>query len=147
MRPVNRVAPKLAAQQMQSYEIRSPRETHQRKATCTEVGCKAQANGWVSNIDETSSLGQRQAHYIRKQSGRRYTEARTPEGLTRFKFLPGQTCFGEHYMSLDRPEFYIVRDGDWRGNPTGRRRLHDKPEHWVEDFATHQESLIRASET
>ena len=147
MRPVNRLAPKLNVQQVKSYEIRSPRDTHQRKATCTEAGCQAQANGWVSTIDETTALGQRQAHYIRKQSGRRYTEARTPTGLTRFKFIPGQTCFGEHYLSLDRPEFYIVRDGDWRGNPTGRRHMFDRPDQWTDSFASHQESLIRASES
>jgi hypothetical protein len=146
MRPVNRVTPALGVHQTQSFEILAPTETHQRKATCTEVDCGAQANGWVSKIDESSPLGQRQAHYIRKESGRRFTETRDPTGLTLFTFPAGQTCFGGHTVALDRPEFYIVRDGDWRGNPTGRRREHDRPEHWVEDFAQHQQSLIRASE-
>ena len=143
---VNRATPKLAVHQTQSYEIESPRKTHQRKASCTEVGCKAQSGGWVTTIDESTVLGQRQAHHIRKESGRRFTETRTPEGLTAFTFVPGQTCFGEHYVSLDRPEFYIVRDGDWRGNPTGRRRQHDKPEHWVDDLSTNLDTLRKASE-
>jgi hypothetical protein len=146
MRPVNRVSPKLAAHQVQSFEILSPRATHQRPATCGEVACQAHANGWVSTIDESTTLGQRQAHYIRNQSGRRFTVESDPTGVTRFKFIPGQLCFGQHYVSLDRPEFFLVRDGDWRGNPTGRRLIHDRGDQWVDDFSSHQESLIRASE-
>jgi hypothetical protein len=34
-----------------------------------------------------------------------------------------------------------VRDGDFRGNPTGRRRMHASGADWVEDFAEHQAKL------
>jgi hypothetical protein len=143
---VNRITPKLAVHQVKSYDISSPKDTHQRRASCAEVECKATRLGWESFIDESTSLGQRQAEYIRRRSGRGFRETRNEFGITVFTFPPGQSCFSEHHVSVERPEFFIVRDGDWRGNPTGRVRLHDRPEHWVEDFASHQEGLIRASE-
>jgi hypothetical protein len=142
---VNRITPKLAVTQVKSYDISSPKGTHYRTARCDEVDCKAQARGWETFVDESTSLGQRQAHYIRKQSGRAFRESRNEFGITVFAFPSGQSCFKVHEVRLDRPEFFIARDGDWRGNPTGRRRLHDQPEHWVEDFASHQEGLIRAT--
>ena len=86
---------------------------------------------------------QRQAWYIRNQSGRRFTEDRDQApGLTVFVFEAGQTCFdaGRHQTRLERPELYIVRGGDWRGH-TGNERKHTRPEHWVEDFAEHQQQL------
>jgi hypothetical protein len=49
-------------------------------------------------------------------------------------------------VPLERQPLLIVRDGDWRGNPTGRRRLHTKPEHWVEDFKEHQGKINDAIE-
>jgi hypothetical protein len=41
-------------------------------------------------------------------------------------------------VRLDRPELYLVADGDWRGNPTGRQRTHQNAADWVEDFGEHQ---------
>jgi hypothetical protein len=52
-----------------------------------------------------------------------------------FRFDSGQRCFAEHQTN---PEQYGVRDGDWRGNPTGRVRAHQRPADWVEDFGEHQ---------
>ena len=42
-----------------------------------------------------------------------------------FTFEAGQQCFTQHHVP-DRPQFFVVRDGDWRGNPTGQNRLHTK---------------------
>lgn len=137
-----RIQPALGAEHMKTYEIAAPLATHHRRATCTEVECDAQARGWVSLIDETSDLGQRQAHYIRTSSGRKFAESREPTGLTRFAFAEGQTCFREHHVPLDRPALFIVRDGDWRGNPRRTRpRVHADPGDWVDDFANHQQGI------
>ncbi|WP_225840314.1 hypothetical protein [Streptomyces sp. NK08204] len=68
---------------------------------------------------------------------------KTDAGLTVFRFESGQRCFAEHYT---RPEIYLVRDGDWRGNPTGRRRQHTRPADWVEDMAENQGRLIELQE-
>ena len=119
-----------------------------RAATCAEVDCGAYLHGWQTTVDESTDLGQGQAHYIRKNSGRRFVESRvlSDEGvpLTAFRFEAGQRCFraDEHRARLERPEIYLVRDGDWRGNPRGTEpRRHASAADWVDDFANHQETL------
>ncbi len=124
-----------------TYQIVTPLSTHFRPATCDEVGCEAQANGWMTRVDERTELGQRQAHYIRSKAGRAFREERDPAGLTAFTFPPGQRCFQRHRVRLDRPERFLRRDGDWRGNPTGRVVQHTSPAHWQEDFAEHQDRI------
>ncbi len=138
-----RIDPKLPASAMKTYRILAPQATHFRPATCAEMDCPAYVNGWSTTIDETSELGQKQAHYIRKQSGRRFTAARNPLGLTVFTFEAGQKCFraGEHQTRLERPEIFVVRDGDHRGNPRGTETRRHTADTWVDDFAHHQQSL------
>jgi len=139
---MTRIEPNMPVTAYKTYRIASPVSTHFRPATCAEAGCGAYLNGWTSTIDETTVLGQQQAHYIRKQSGRGYREERLPSGLTQFTFDAGQRCFAnDHQVRLDRPELYIVRGGDWRGNPTGESRQHQNAQDWIEDFGEHQQRL------
>lgn len=150
---MNRFTPQLPAHNMQTYQVASPLTSHWRPATCAEVDCEQHRNGWVTAVDESTDLGQRQAHHIRtncrpvdklaaRGTVRRYSETRTPEGWTAFRFPAGQECFAEHKVPLERPELYIVRDGDWRGNPRGTQpRRHARPEDWVEDFSEHHDRL------
>jgi len=141
-RPVFRVDPKLPVNTMKTYTISAPKNTHFRPATCEEVDCKHHREGWVSAIDESTDLGKAQAYFIRNKSGRHFKENRDQApGLTMFVFEAGQRCFAQHDMRLDRPELFIVRDGDHRGNPTGRSKQHARPDDWVEDFAEHQQTL------
>ncbi|MGW3428881.1 hypothetical protein ACWDHW_13135 [Streptomyces melanosporofaciens] len=128
----------LAPGAYQTYSIASPRDTTVR-AACEQVGCEAWRHGWESAIDETTALGQQQAAYIRQKSGRTFRETKTAAGLTVFRFESGQRCFADHKT---RPELYAVRDGDWRGNPTGRTRQHTRAADWVEDFGEHQLRLV-----
>lgn len=137
-RPVNRIDPNLPVQAYQTYEITSPRDTHV-VAACEQVGCEAWRHGWDSVIDERTELGQAQAAYIRSRSRRTFREMTTEQGFTVFRFESGQRCFAEHKT---RPEMYLVRDGDWRGNPTGRKRLHTRAADWVEDFGENQLRLV-----
>ncbi|MEU6781497.1 hypothetical protein ABZ912_20015 [Nonomuraea angiospora] len=147
MRHVTRITPGLPAGAYKTYQIVQPLATHFRPATCEEVACGAHAHGWRTLVDETAELGQRQAHYIRRQSGRRFVEQRTPEGLTAFTFEPGQRCFGRHQQPLERDPLYFVRGGDWRGNPLGGRPYqHRRGDDWVEDFAEHQDRISRQIE-
>lgn len=137
-----RIPPQLPAGAMKTYQILQPPQTHFRPATCLEVDCFGYTNGWRTVVDESTDLGQRQAHYIRKESRRKYTETRDPAGLTAFEFEAGQRCFQTHHKSLERPAIYLVRDGDWRGNPRNTTpRKHDNPDDWVDDFASHQQAL------
>lgn len=141
MRPVFRPEPALPASAMKTYGIVAPKATHYRPATCAEVDCPNHLNGWQTVVDESTELGQAQGHYIRNEAGRRYTEVREA-ALTTFTFEAGQLCFREHEARLDRPEIYLVRDGDWRGNPRGTDpRIHKDPQGWIDDFGEHQERL------
>jgi hypothetical protein len=136
--------PKLPAHQRKTYQILSPRPTHFKDAGCEEARCRHMRDGWKSIVDEATELGRQQADYIRRISGRSFTESRDETGLTVFVFAAGQRCFRQHTVKLEREEIYVVRGGDHRGNPRGERRVHGRPEEWVEDFAEHQERLIRA---
>ncbi len=144
MRPITRITPNLPASAYKTYAITSPISTHFRPATCEEAGCGAYAGGWHTTVDESTELGQRQAYYVRKLSGRRFSEHRNEAGLTVFDFEAGQQCFrsAEHRVSLQRPENFTVLGGDWRGNPLGIQPYkHDRAENWVDDFANHQQKL------
>lgn len=132
-----RLPPQGPVHAYKTYSIVSPQDTQVRSA-CEEVGCDAWRHGWQSVVDERTVLGARQAAYIRRGSGRTFREQRTGDGLTVFRFEPGQRCFAEHRT---RPEIYAVRDGDWRGNPTGRRFQHQRAQDWVQDMGEHQQRL------
>ena len=123
---------------MRTYALRAPLATHHRVASCDEVDCPNWRSGWRTVIDEATDLGQHQARYIRRESGRGFTERR--EGaLTVFEFEAGQQCFASHSRPLEREPIYLVRDGDQRGNPRGTRaRVHASGADWVDDM---QESL------
>jgi len=141
------IIPHLPPEARKTYQVVSPIETHTRPASCAEADCGAYIHGWKTTVDESTELGQGQAHYIRKESGRAFTEQVEP-GLTVFTFDAGQRCFaaGEHRVPLDRPEFYIVREGDhdgkrWR-NPRGTDPYrHANGADWVDDFANHQQRI------
>ena len=137
---VNRFDPQLPPSAMKTYELRSPLATHWRPATCAEVDCAAQAHGWRTVIDVATDLGRVQANYIRLHSGRHFTAEETGTLVT-FTFPAGQTCFAEHRAPLDRPEFYRVVGGDWRGNPRGEVYNHANAADWVDDFRNHQDKL------
>lgn len=131
---VNRIVPSAPVQAYQTFQIMAPKDRAV-KAACEQVGCQAWARGWESHIDEGTDLGKRQAAFIRTKSGRTFHEQKTAAGITVFRFESGQRCFAEHQT---RPELYVVKDGDWRGNPTGRRREHTRAADWVEDFQDNQ---------
>ena len=123
----------ITAADQKTYSVAKPTATHTRKATCTEVDCVAQSGGFVVPVDENTDLGQGQAHYIRTNSGRAFTESRLA-GLTSFTFPPGERCFAEHRVSLDRPEFYSVGE-------LGRRWNHSGPDPWLNDCGEHLDTL------
>lgn len=135
-----RPEPLLPAQSMKTYTILAPTETHWRPATCEDVDCPNHLYGWVTRVDEATELGQRQAHYLRHDRTRAHTETRTEAGLTEFTFPPGTRCFTEHKARVERPELYVVRGGDHRGNPRGDVQ-HVTAEAWSDDFGEHQETL------
>lgn len=144
MRPLNRHQPLMSAANYKTYSILSPLATHFRPGTCEEADCRAYARGWVSPIDERTEQGQRWAYRIRKVEGRKYTEHKDAGGMTVFTFEAGQRCFITHQIPLQRPELFVVRDGDWRWR--GGQRTHTRPEHWVNDFREHHDQLKTVQE-
>lgn len=131
---LNRIPPPAPVTGYRTFGVTAPLSSHFRSATCEEVDCDAFRNGWVTRAQTTE-----QSDYIRRRSGRSFEE-REP-GV--FVFKSGQVCFGasHHRVRLERDEFYIVRDGDWRGNPTGNVRRHTRSTYWVEEFSEHQDWL------
>jgi hypothetical protein len=135
----------LPVQHYRSFRVSSPRSTHTKPATCAEFGCIAHFKGWDTVVPETSPDPQAftaatvraAAKGLLDMYRRHCTEERMPDGMVKFRFPPGQRCFRweSHRVSLNRPELYIVRGGDWRAN-TGLIRRHTgprAPELWVED--------------
>jgi hypothetical protein len=142
-----RLDPRLPVGAYKTYEIRAPKDTHWRVVSCAEAGCGPYLHGWRTTVDERTGLGQAQAYYVRHDRTRSHTEERLPDGLTAFTFPAGQRCFAEgHQVRVERPELYVVRGGDWRGNPTGQVRQHANADDWVEDFGTHQQQSADAVE-
>ncbi|HEX7134077.1 MAG TPA: hypothetical protein VF228_15985 [Iamia sp.] len=123
--------PSLGPGAFESFDIRP----FWRVASCAEVGCGPYERGWSSTFDESTPLGQRQAAYVRHESGRRFVESKTPLGWTQFDFPAGQTCFGsdQHRLQAERPALYLRQGGDWRRR-VGAVRRYDRPDQWADDF-------------
>lgn len=139
-----RIAPKLAPGAYRSFEVHSPIRTHYRDATCAEVECQHHLAGWISQFDRTTPQGKRWSEAIRR-SGRRYSVTEDGAQVT-FTFPPGQQCFAApHKVPTGRPELFVVRDGDWRGNPTGRKTV-TRPAEFVERMAENLGELERAAQ-
>lgn len=135
---VNRQQPRMGVRAYKTYAVRVPRATHTRPATCEEYGCLAMRNGWVTKIDVSTDHGRRQAGYIERGSGRRCTRVDAGALLT-YTFPAGQECFASHRVQA-RPGIYVIQDGDYRGNPTGRKALVSERS-WLDDFGEHQQGL------
>ncbi len=114
-----RIPPALPAYSYKSYKWLAPLGTHWRDAECHEVGCEQYRKGWVTILDETTGLGQKQAHYIRHDRSRKHSESQDVLGLTEFRFESGQKCFRQHKARLEREPAYLITGGDFRGNPRG----------------------------
>jgi hypothetical protein len=133
----------MAPEAYKTYEIVVPAGTHFRPATCEEVDCPQYAGGWRVRVE---GLPPEMVHTA-KNCGRKYEEQHIAEGETWLVFEAGQRCFqaSQHRTRIDKPELYVVRDGDHRGNPRGTKaRLHQRPADWQDDFATHQQGLADA---
>jgi hypothetical protein len=138
------IVPKLGPDAFKTYQIVMPVSTHFRPATCQEVECGGYARGWRTTVLPDSE----QAAYIRRHSGRRFTEEKNADGTVSFTFPPGQTCFraADHRATLNREPFYVVKDGDFRGNPRGTAPVRRSQRDWLDDFANHQQSIADTRE-
>lgn len=118
---------------MRTFQVDQPLDTHTRRATCAEVECPAYAGGWVMGFDLTDPEKAAAARWIRDHSGRKFTAQLAPGKVT-LTFAAGQTCFEKHRVPLDREPFYVVRGGDFRGNPERYRVQHANAETFVDQW-------------
>ncbi len=140
MQEAFRINPMMPPEAYKTYSMVSPLGSHFRPGTCAEADCPHYLNGWQVRVESLTP----DLLHAAKTSGRRYSEQRIAEGETYLVFEAGQPCFrsSQHRVRIDRPPLYLVQDGDFRGNPRGTKaRMHVRPEHWVEDFAEHQQAL------
>lgn len=147
-RPVNRITPSVGAEHYQTFQISAPTKTHWREVPCDgrPGGCKNAEFGWKVTLDLNTELGQRQARYIKHQSGRKFEVVSQENGLVVLHFPGGQPCFSTHRVRIDRPENFVVKGGDFRGNPLGKRPRSVNSGEWVERFAENQARIAEVRE-
>lgn len=137
---VTRIQPEGPASAYKTYAIKAPLSTHFRKATCEEVQCPDFLYGWRVHKEALSPA----LLHTATHSGRKFSEVQVTPGETYLVYEAGQTCFHapKHRTRVERPELYIVRDGDWRGNPRGTpNRVHQRAEDWAEDLHEHTDQI------
>ena len=141
-----RIQPAGPAHAYRTFQVKVPRGPEfQRPATCEQVDCEHWLHGWQTLVDATNT----DLLEALRASGRPYTEIvddGQPFALIRvFTFAPGTPCFraSQHRVAVrpDVPQLFVVRGGDWRGNPTGEWRIHQRPDDWVEDLQESTEAL------
>jgi hypothetical protein len=141
---VFRPDPVLPAHLMKTYEMRFPTRTHFREASCVEVECdwyhKGQVVGFDLSVPAKVEAAQ-QFGTLCKQLGLTFTVNQV--GTTvQFTFQPGQRCPRPHRVPLGRDPLYIVRGGDWRGNPRGTQIRHRNAADFTDDWQTSQAQVF-----
>lgn len=137
---------RLSVDQMKTHRIAAPISTHHRAAKCSEVECEAFKHGWVTSIDESTDLGNRQAGYIRSgNSGRHFTESRLSGGLVSFTFPSGQECFAAHTVSLERNPLFVAYSGDHRGRVGGVTKF-SSADSWMDHLHSETAPFLDAIE-
>lgn len=119
------------------FMLQRPLPTHWRRATCAEVGCIQREQGWVVVLDPSAPSYAEQRR-LAERSGRRFevtttdavNEARgmqLPAGLEALVFAPGQECFREHRVPVEREPVYLHQS-------RGRLVTHASWESWRDEF-------------
>jgi hypothetical protein len=126
-----------------SYMMRAPLRTHWRPASCEEVDCASFLYGFVTTVDLTSDLGQRQYEYLSHDKERSFHMQRVSMEIVKFVYGPGNRCFSsnKHRTAIGRPPRLLVVGGDWRGNPRREKRVHANVDDWVDDARNHQDRI------
>lgn len=140
-----RLDPLAGPEAYKSYQILAPLSSHFRPASCEEVDCPNWRNGWKLRTD---ILDERMIHTA-TTSGRRFRWLHVSEMENWLVFEAGQPCFqaSAHRTRVERPELFLVRGGDHRGNPRATPvQQHATAADWQDDFANHQDRLATEAE-
>ena len=131
------IVPKMTPDATRTYQIIAPLPSHFRPATCEEVECAAWRNGWKTTVLPGTP---EHAQVLALRGRYRFAgPVCNEDGTNTFLFEAGQPCFrrSQHRKSLEREPLYRVRDG--LSAPISRRSAD-----WVDDFATHQQTIADA---
>lgn len=148
--PLNRATPTLPVHAMKTYGVKAPLSTHWRPAGCKESDCANYRHGWRIHIEliverRQQGKGELLLEQI-KLSGKRFRVVQEGPGKTYWEFEAGQSCFDgdlmRHRVRVGKPELFVVRGGDWRGNPRGEQRVHNNIENWIDDMSEHRDKLL-----
>lgn len=137
---LSRPQPLMAPQAYKTFAVVSPVPTHFRPGTCAETDCPHYLNGWGVRVENcTPDLLD-----AARSSGRRYREVHVAQGENWLVFEPGQKCFraSTHYVRMERPPLFLVRNGDHRTaprNPAAGTQL--SADNWVNNFREHQQRI------
>lgn len=139
-RPLNRVAPKLSNDRMQTHTILAPLQTHWRKATCEEVACKPFLEGYGVPLKGLDADDLALLESFIKVHKMKASKVEITDGEWHYWFAPGQRCLraSSHVRRLDREEIFLVRNGDWRGtDPTQDPITFSSADSWADHLGTH----------
>lgn len=143
---VSVIAPLADPRAYRTFRVVAPVSSHWERVGCEKYECPDYRNGFFVDVDTSTDLGQAQYNYLtNKDKSRKGTMQKMSETVYRFTYPPGSRPFAgnnhEHYWPIGRPPYYLVHDGDWRGNPTGFKRFFQKPEDWIDMSANHQDQI------
>jgi hypothetical protein len=129
-------------QDYETYGMALPLKTHWVPASCEEVNCEPFLYGFVTTIDVSTPLGQKQYDFLIKDRKRTYSLQRPSMHIFKFIYPPGTICmaYADHKLPKDRPGTFYKRRGDYR--LVGQRpQIFKRPEDWVDEFGNHQLKL------
>jgi hypothetical protein len=137
---------RLPVHKRMTFGVYAPRATHERKATCAEVGCLQQHNGYTLRLATDQQDARLLEHWVaRRLDGLTRHYIKRPDGsFTIYAFPAGTPCLkaARHTVSLHRPPFHVVRGGDHRGT-VGDPTYHSA-DGWINRFGEHQDQLASA---
>lgn len=146
---LNRIEPRMGPDSYITYSQRAPLGSHWREATCEEVECYDFQSGFVTTVDTSAPLGEKQFYFLTHDPKRSPSIQRVADTVFKFVYKPGTICmkFYEHRAPIGRPPLYLVSGGDWRGNPRQTPTVrHRSVENWVEDFSEHQDRIATVAQ-
>jgi hypothetical protein len=146
-RKLSRILPQADPRHYRTFKVIAPLASHWKRATCEEYMCQDYTHGWATTVDTSTELGQKQFYFITHDKERKYSYQKLSATLHVFVYDSGQRPFFDegkhtHFMPVGREPYYLVHDGDWRGNPTGNKLVHRNHQDWVDQFGENQNRLI-----
>lgn len=143
MKALNRIVPKAPPGAFKTYGMHV---IEREPVSCEVAECSRWPTGWATVVIAGSEDERTIEAACRGEIDgirRRWQSAEVqPDGFVRYTFPPGTPCFRASTHSIPVTARYTLRDGDWRGNPSGRSISTDIAQTWIDDFGEHQQRIV-----